>query len=132
MTDAPSLPVRRALSWGGFVLAYVSCYFLSTALPTPVAWYFPVEHRFVMAVHPEGLAMDFYGRVLWCLVAGGGGYAAAAALARRLKPGASERSLPPLAAWCLGVVALTAGLYLYKLIGRHPTPVPFPPHYVPR
>lgn len=122
----------RALSWGGFGFGYVCCYLLSTALGAPVVWYFPVEHRFVMSVHPEGLAADFYGRVALCLAAGAVGYVLATVAGRWVPAPRRGWWATTVGVWCLSVAALTAGLYVYLLIGRHAAPAPLPPHYVPR
>lgn len=118
----------RALSWGGFGLGYLLFYCLSTVVPTPVPWYLPLEHRFAFGVRVDGLAADFYGRVLSCLIAGGVGYAMARVLARRATPA----WLNTVGAWCLSVFVFTAALYIYLLIGRHSQPAPLPHDYVPR
>ena len=58
----------------GFLLAYLA----SSALRSPVAWYFPLEHRWTFEVRPmAGLGMDFYGRLLLSLLCGAVAYALA-------------------------------------------------------
>ena len=116
-----------AVVWGGFAIGYLATYFLTTALEAPVPWYLPIEHAFVFAVRPDqGVAADFYGRLLESLLGGALGAGLARAVAARAP------RLPTLAAWTLSLLVVTGGLYLYKLVGRHAQPAPLPQAYVPR
>lgn len=50
------------------VFFYAFSYYLTDVIPTPLLWYFPLEHRWEFALSPsQGLAMGWYGKVLFCL-----------------------------------------------------------------
>ena len=38
--------MRAAQSFLAFAFAFLAAYFLSTVLPTPLFWYYPLQHRF--------------------------------------------------------------------------------------
>jgi hypothetical protein len=117
----------RAAPWAAFAVAYLAAWFVSSALPTPLLWHLPLEHRFVFAVHPLELGADYYGRVLLCLAAGALGFFAARA-ARPRRP----EWLTTLLAWSMGLLAFCAALCIYTLAHRQPIPAPLPPGYVAR
>jgi hypothetical protein len=118
------------VAWGFFGAAYLACYLLSTALPTPLLWYHPVGGHFTFEVQPAGLAINYYGRLLFSLLAGGVGYLLGLWLSSRLAPEARVRWLTRVTAWTAALLVFTVGLYLYTLIGRPLTPEPLPAGYV--
>ena len=96
-----------------------------------VAQYFPVEHRWSFESRPEGLAIDFYGRLGQGLVAWAIGVIASLAIARRFKS-LSERTAGLLAAWAITFTVLVILYYAWTLVFRHPTPAAIPDWYRPR
>ncbi len=124
--------MASALSWGAFGVGYYACYFLSTAVHSPLLWYLPIERRFAFGTYVPGLAADYYGRELLCVVAGALAFVAARfGFGRGAAPSAS-RWLRVVTVWSAVLLALTASQYVASLALRHPTPVPLPPGYVPR
>jgi len=49
------------------VFLYAMAYYLTDIIPTPIFWYFPLEHRWEFALTPsQGLVMGWYGKVFIC------------------------------------------------------------------
>jgi hypothetical protein len=121
--------MSRAFSSLSFCLGYVATYFLSTALPTPLIWYYPLERKVAWGLHPMGVAADFYGRVGLSVVGG----LVLVALARGFPVRTRENPVWTyrLVSWIVGLLFLTAGLYIFSLIHRQPIPAPLPQGYVP-
>ena len=115
-----------------FAAGYLATFFVSTALPTPLLWYLPLERRFAFAVRPMGLAADFYGRVLLSLAVGGLAAFIGHLLFRRATGARLERALRVLSVWTFALLVFTAAMYIYLLAGRTALPVPLPSGYVPR
>ena len=97
---------------------FFAAYFLSSVIPTPLLWYLPLSGRFVFATVVTDLGMDFYGRLLLCVLV----WSAAAALSRAW-PTAPVKTL---AAWSLSSLALCVALELITLSVRHPVPLTLP------
>lgn len=116
----------RAVPWAAFAAAYLSAWFVATAVPLPLVWYLPLGRRFLFAAHTPELAVDYYGRVLLCLLAGAAAALVAQAAARR------GRWLSTLLVWSLGLLAFTSSLTIYTLAHRQPIPAALPPGYVAR
>jgi hypothetical protein len=122
----------RALPWLLFAIGYLSAWFVSTTVPTPLLWHLPLERRFTFEVRPLQLGADFLGRLLLSLAAG-----ALCSLGRLALPGLLPQRWRPLllrclTLWATGLLLLTACLYLVLLLHRQPIPAPLPPGYVPR
>ena len=96
--------------------------------PMRVLWYLPLEHRWAFAVKPEGLGMDFSGRVLDAALGGGLGGLVAWAIARRLRA-LSAGTLVLWTAWLTTAALLAMALFAYQLVRRHPRPLPLPAWY---
>ena len=96
-----------------------------------VLQYFPLEHRWSFEARPQGLAMDFYGRVGQAMVAWAIAVIVSLVLARRFKT-LSERTAGLLAAWAITFTVLVIMYYAWTLFFRHPTPSPIPDWYRPR
>ena len=124
--------MARPLAWMLGATGYLAAYFASTVLPVPLVWYFPVERRFSFEAHASGQAMDFYGRLLFSLAAGALALGLGRVVFRRLPASAQPRWAIRLVVWCGSILAVTGGLYLYLLAGRHAAPWPLPEGYVPR
>lgn len=115
------------IAWTSFCVTYLATFFASTASPTRLLWYLPLERRFEFGLLPKvGLGMDFYGRLLLSIVVGLLGLLVGAAVERRLSPAQRAKSLPVLLAWMLSLAAFTAGLYAHMLWVREPSPLHLP------
>lgn len=113
-----------------FALGYLTAYFLSTAIPTPLLWYYPLQHRFQWQVHPTGLAADFYGRVLLSLASGAATWLLSHVLGKRFVALSRSTVVHGLLVWVAGLLLFTSGLYVSLLVHREPLPVPLPSGYV--
>lgn len=131
MTDARSR-LLQATTWSCFGAGYLAAYFVSTALPPKLPWYYPLEHRFAFQAHATGIAADFYGRVALCLIAGAIVAGVAYAVLRSWTEPRLQRALRTSGVWCATLLVFTAALYIYLLAFRIPFPAPLPPGYVPR
>ncbi len=98
----------------GFFVAY----FLSSVIPTPLLWYLPLSGRFVFATLVTEVGMDFYGRLLLSVLAGG-----LCAWLARAWPSAPVRTL---AVWSLTSLALCVTLEVVTLSRRNPVPLTLP------
>lgn len=122
----------RAIRWQAFAAAYLAAFFLSTAIPTPLLWYLPIEHRFSFGLRIDGLGVDFYGRVLFSSIIGAAGAAVGQWLATVTSAPVRARWVIRLGIWSLLLLVFTACLYVYLLASRHAPAVPLPEGYVPR
>ncbi len=96
-----------------------------------IFWYYPLRHAWAFETHPSAFAVDWYGRSVWALAAGGIAFALASFVLPRLrKP--SARAYRLWAAWALTATVLAIAVYSYQLARRHPIPEPLPSWYVPR
>lgn len=121
-----------AASWSCFGAGYLAAYFASTAVPPRLPWYYPTERRFSFESHPTGVAADFYGRVLLCLIVGALCFGIARLVLGRFDEARLARALRTTTVWCATLLVFTAALYVYLLAFRIPFPAPLPPGYVPR
>ena len=97
-----------------------------------VVQYFPLERRWSFEARPQGLAMDFYGRLGQAMVAWAIGVIVSLVVVRRIKTPLSERAAGLLTAWALTFTVLVIMYYAWTLFFRHPTPAPIPDWYRPR
>lgn len=52
-----------------FCFVYALAYFASEFFKAPMFWYYPLEHHWFFGdTPPKGLAMGWYGKVLFCLL----------------------------------------------------------------
>lgn len=112
-------------------IAFAFAFIVPVLAGEPVAWYYPLEHRWALEVKPTGLAMDFYGRTLqataaWALVV-----LIVLPLAKRAK-GISARTIGLVTAWAVTAVVLVMLHYAWTLHFRRPIPAPVPTWYQPR
>lgn len=129
------MDAERRRSW----YAVLSCATIAFALlfvypafaPLAVPWYYPVERTWAWEVAPDGLAMDFYGRVVVGTLAALAAGAVAAVVLRLTRP-PGERVVNLLTAWSLTAILLAALHFAWTLYGRVPVPVALPDWYVPR
>jgi hypothetical protein len=94
------------LALNGWLLAFCLAYVVA-ALVLPRPTYFPLEHRWAFVRDAPGLAMVYYGQLLWALVAGGMGGAAGAAVGRRV-PLSREA--------CILVTGWTAAVLVFTIL----------------
>ena len=114
--------------------AVVFCWgfaFFSLLHSVPILWYYPLEHRWAFESEPNGLAIAWYGQTIASLTLSlvGGGMAWIV-LRRRppLSPGIQDGWL---GAMIVSIVFVVLVIVVTNL-GRHPTPEPLPPWYIPR
>ncbi|MBA3464104.1 MAG: hypothetical protein H0T46_29385 [Deltaproteobacteria bacterium] len=112
-------------------IAFAVAFIAPPLASAPVLWYFPLEGRWSFEVRPEGLAMDFYGRMLFALAAWAVVVLITLPLAKRVK-GISTRAIGLITAWTLTTVLLVMLQYAWTLYFRRPMPEPIPTWYVPR
>ncbi len=124
MRPAPSS--ASTLGWLAFAFAFLAAFFISTAVPTRLLWYDPLAHRFLFALRPGGIAMDFYGRVLLCLACGGAGLLLSRLLFRQVPSLLRAEVGYGLVIWITGLLLFTGGLYVSLLQHRVPMPAPLP------
>jgi hypothetical protein len=108
-----------------FDLAFISPSFVSVR----VLWYLPLLRRWEVTVRPDGVAMDWYGRLLLASLMGGTtlllGWRA-----RRRAP--SDSALRLWMGWATIATLLALALQVYQLVSRRPHPEPLPAWYQPR
>jgi hypothetical protein len=124
--------LARSAGLAFFGAGYLVSYFVSTSVPTPLLWYYPLERRFGFSVRSTGLAMDFYGRFLLAFAVGGVALLVARAVLARASAATCARALRLGTVWSAVLLVFTAGLYVYLLWARTPFPMQLPAGYVPR
>src|SRR4051812_7726049 len=97
----------------------------------PVAWYYPLDHRWALEARPDGFALDFYGRTLLALAAWAIVVMLTLPIARRMKR-ISSRALGLATAWLVTAVLLVMLHSAWTLHFRRPIPEPLPTWYQPR
>ena len=117
---------RAALAVCLGAVGFLAADFLVSAVRMPVLWYLPIERRFEFQTFGGGAAMDFYGRLLWCVLAG----LAIAAVASWRLPALDEVAVGRwerrTIVW-LGLMLVLAGaLHVTQLVGRNPVPLELP------
>ena len=99
----------RAAGWG--VSAFTLTYFLSEALGIPALLYDPLARAFRFTGESTGLAMRYFGDLLWASAAAAVAAACGHVSAARLP---AERPLAAAVA-AVGMVALAVAFYLSRL-----------------
>ncbi len=137
-------PRRAALAASVFTAATAAAFFLTGIAEWPLPLYLPLARRWVLARASDppgplglgGLAMDFFGRSLLAIAAGGLALAIVVAVSRpRAKPAEttpsakrpSDRLLLLSLAYAVTAVLLCSALFAYKLSGREISPVDLDP-----
>lgn len=127
MRRSEALFVAMCIGTIAFVITFLLPFFSSQR----VAWYYPLQHRWAYEVKPHGLAMDFYGRLMFALGVGSVAVTLSIVVARRFQDlGEGLRRL--LILWTTTVVLFAAAYFAWTLGHRHPTPEPVPSWYSPR
>lgn len=111
-----------ALGAAGFVAAD----FLATAVRVPLLWYQPLERRFELQTLGTGAAMDFYGRLLWCALAGLAVGVAAWGMLGRLDEQRTRQWELRAITWLTAALLLAGALHVTQLVQRNPVPLELP------
>jgi hypothetical protein len=111
---------RWLVSLGAATIAFVIAYAYPSFSPSPVAWYYPLDHAWAFEVSPSGLAMDFYGRVLQGLLAWIVAFVPVHFLVRRRQ--ISTQTLGLVVAWMLTATVIAMLFYAWTLHYRIPAP----------
>jgi hypothetical protein len=108
----------------GFAVGFLTAWLVLMFAKAPMPWIFPAEGKVVIATAVEGVAVDFYGRMAYCALAG----AIAAAIARAV----NARKPAMWLAWIAGLLFFSIAVTAIGLYGRVPVPAPLPSGYAPR
>jgi hypothetical protein len=111
------------------IIAFSIALALPAFVPIPVAWYGPVEHRWSLAVHADGVAMDFYGRCAFAAVASIVVGAAAYRIARWARRELSRDGAAIATVWAIAIVLIAMGFFTWRQLHRqfaHPSARPVP------
>jgi hypothetical protein len=127
MRRQDGLLVAMCIGMIAFAIAFVYPQFTGQAL----VWYFPVERRWAYEAQPDGLAIDFYGRLAQSFVAWAVAVVVSIAVTRRVA------TLPPrlaalLTAWAIAITLFVMLYFAWTLAVRVPQPMPLPSWYEPR
>jgi hypothetical protein len=111
------------------IIAFSIALALPAFVPIPVAWYQPVEHGWSLAVHADGVAMDFYGRCAFAAVASIAVGAAAYCVARRARRELSRDGAAIATVWAIAIVLVAMGFFSWRQLHRqfaspHPRTTP--------
>ena len=127
MRKADALFVAMAAGTIAFAFAFI----IPMLTSEPVAWYYPLEHRWAFEVTPTGLAMDFFGRTLQAMVAWAVVVMISLPIAKRFKT-LSVRAVGLATAWAVTAMLLVMLHYAWTLHFRRPVPAEIPTWYQPR
>ncbi len=108
------------------IIAFALALALPAFVPIPVAWYRPVEHGWSLAVHADGVAMDFYGRCALAAIASSLVAAAAYRIARRVRRELSRDAAAIAAVWAIAIVLIAMAFFAWRQLHRplaRPIPV---------
>lgn len=112
-----------------FCVAFVIPHFTGQA----VFWYLPLERSWELAPRPDGLAIDFYGRLAQGITVAAIAIVLTLVITTRLRTERLSRKLASLlAAWAIALVILVMMYYAWTLAFRVPTAEPIPDWYIPR
>ena len=121
--------VYIALCVGAIAFAFTFAYPLIDASRVP--WFYVLERAWAVEARPTGVAIDFYGRLLYAVMAWCIAFTAALTIAKRMR-GVSARTLHLFTAWALTATVLVMAFYAWHLYFRVLAPEPLPSWYVPR
>lgn len=105
-----------ALALGG--IAFLIAFAYPTISGAPVPWFYPLTNEWELVGKPHGLAMDFYGRLLWAAIA----YAVVATPLWLWLRDREVRIASLVAGWLLTALVLIAIFYAWTLHYRVPVP----------
>ncbi len=105
------------------IAAFAVAFTLPTLVPLPLLWYHPLEGAWRFEVTPTTVAMGWYGRLLWGVLAAGIGLALGRFVPARLTLTRTAQAWWALATLAVVVAAMT--ILVVTMVGR--TPVPLAP-----
>jgi hypothetical protein len=112
-------------------IAFAFAFAYPAFTPQSVIWYYPLDHRWALALRPRGVAMDFYGRTLQAACAWCAALLVTLPIARRVRqPG--QRALLLVGAWALIATVFVMLFFAWTLYNRVPVPADIPSWYRPR
>ena len=109
---------RVGFAWAVAAVAFWATWFAASALQLPMLWYLPLEHRFVFAAQPAGLAMCMYGQLLLAGAVAAVSSGAVWWAVRRRSVGAAQVWLS--VGWCALLLCFVIGYFAFALWGRTP------------
>ena len=117
---------RRGIAVSFGAAAFLAVDFFVTAVRVPLLWYHPLERRFDFQWLGTGAAMDFYGKLLWCLAGGLLGWAVAWRALGGVADAETRRWELRLIAWLGTLLVLASALHVTQLVQRNPVPLELP------
>ena len=121
-------PQATYFGWCGAIVVGAIVFVIPAFMTVPLLWYYPVRRAWALELRPNGLALDWYGRTIWAVMAAGASFPVAFVVARRVSTPASRAYLL-WAAWAGMTSLLAMTVYSYQLAQRHPVPEPLPADY---
>ncbi len=119
--------LARAVCVG--VVAFDLSFVFPNLFDSRLLWYEPLLRRWLFALRPESLGIDWFGRTLLALAGGAVAFVMAAVLGRQW---GGAKSLALWTGWAGIATGLALALQVFQLVTRHPLPEPLPAWYVPR
>ncbi len=111
------------------ITAFGAAFLLVGLVQVSLLWYHPLAHRWTFEARPSGLAMDFYGRLLYASIASGIAFAMGRWLGDRTGAALSRRQASFALVAGLAVMVLAIFVIVSQVSSRLPQPLPFPPSY---
>jgi hypothetical protein len=127
MARADVLYTAMCVATMAFVVAFLLPFFMKQS----IAWYYPTDRAWSFEVKPNGLAIDFYGRVLQAVFAAAACVVVTVLVAKR-GPQLTDQLRRLLLAWTITTVLFGISYFAWTLAHREPAPVPLPTWYEPR
>jgi hypothetical protein len=114
-------------------IAFVAGLALPVFVDLPVFWYRPAERAWLFAVHPPGVAMDFFGRCLLAVAIAAVTTAIVYPVTRRvLRRDPTSATVTLFGAWTITLAGFAIAFFAWHLANRTPIPPPIPSWYQPR
>jgi hypothetical protein len=126
------LPKRTYYGCCAMITAFQAAFLVIGLTRVPVPWYHPLEHGWRLEVFPRGLAMNFYGEVLYATIAAALAYPAGWLLGARSRGPLNREQAWLALGYALVGLALAMAMIAFQIWPRHGTPLPLPRWYVPR
>ena len=115
------------------VIAFAVGLALPAFVDVPVLWYRPAEREWLFAVHPPGIAMDFFGRCVLATSIAAVVTAVTYLFTRRImRRDPAPVTLAMYGAWSIAFTLIAIAYFGWRLAHRTPVPPPVPSWYQPR
>ncbi|MHB1845041.1 MAG: hypothetical protein ACYCWW_09435 [Deltaproteobacteria bacterium] len=112
------------------IAAFSGAFLVMGLVRLPTLWYHPLTREWLVESKPNGLGMDFYGRVLAATTLACVAYLAVSRGARDSSP--TREQLWLWLSYGLVLFALATALVGYQIWPRPPQPIPIPAWYHPQ